>query len=155
MSDEFLIRLGRHEDAPFLAQFNVAMAWETEQKKLDLSTVTRGVTAVLEQAEHGFYVVAEQQGVVVGSLLVTFEWSDWRCARFWWIQSVFVTPECRDQGVFRRLYTFLEAEAGRTPGVCGFRLYVEKSNHTAQKTYARMNMEKASYYMYEVMFDGV
>ena len=153
MSDEVLIRFGKHDDAPVLAQFNVAMAWETEEKQLTLSTVAQGVEAVLEQPEHGFYVVAEQNSEVIGSLLVTYEWSDWRCARFWWIQSVYVKPESRAQGVFRRLYAFLEAEAARTPGVCGFRLYVEQSNHTAQQTYARMNMEKTGYDMYESLFD--
>ncbi len=153
MSDEVLIRYGKHEDAPVLAQFNVAMAWETEEKHLELSTVTKGVEAVVKQSEHGFYVVAEQNADVIGSLLVTYEWSDWRCARFWWIQSVYVKPECRAQGVFRRLYTFLQAEAARTPDVCGFRLYVERSNHTAQRTYTRMNMEKTGYDMYEALFD--
>ena len=134
MSDKVVIRFGRCEDASVLAQFNVAMAWETEEKHLKLSTVTKGVKAVLEQPEHGFYVVAEQHGDVIASLLVTYEWSDWRCARFWWIQSVYVKPECRAQGVFRRLYAFLHAEASGRPEICGFRLYVEKSNHTAQQT---------------------
>ncbi len=154
MSDEVLIRTGKHDDAPELAQFNVAMAWETEQKELKLPIVTRGVEAVLEQPEHGFYVVAEKHGHVIGSLLVTYEWSDWRCARFWWIQSVYVAPEFRAQGVFRRLYTYLEAEAARMRDVCGFRLYVEQSNHPAQQTYTRMNMEKTGYEMYESLFDA-
>ena len=99
-------------------------------------------------------MVAEQNGDVIGSLLVTYEWSDWRCARFWWIQSVYVKPECRAQGVFRRLYAFLQAEAARRPEVCGFRLYVEQSNHTAQQTYTRMNMEKTGYDMYESILDN-
>jgi len=154
MPDELLIRTAKDRDASMLAQFNVAMAWETEHKQLSLETVTKGVNTVLEKPEHGFYVVAEQQGEVIASLLITYEWSDWRCARFWWIQSVYVKPECRAQGVFKRLYAFLQKEALRTPGVCGFRLYVEKSNHTAQKTYARLAMEKASYDFYESVSDS-
>ena len=154
MSDELLIRHGKPSDAPVLAQFNVAMAWETEEKRLDLATVTRGVKAVVQQPEHGFYVVADQNGDVIASLLVTFEWSDWRCARFWWIQSVYVKPDYRSQGVFRRLYSFVETEAKNTPGVCGLRLYVEQSNHIAQKTYARLDMQKTGYDMYEAMFEG-
>jgi len=154
MPDEVLIRFGKHQDAPAVAQFNVAMAKETEQKQLSLKTVTQGVKAVLEQPEHGFYVVAEQNGDAIGSLLVTFEWSDWRCARFWWIQSVYVRPDCRAQGVFRRLYSFLEEEAERNSGVCGFRLYVEQSNHRAQQTYTRLGMEKTGYDMYESLFEG-
>ena len=134
MPNEVLIRTANLKDVSIVAQFNVDMAWETEHKQLSLATVTKGVNTVLEKPEHGFYMVAERQGEVIASLLVTYEWSDWRCARFWWIQSVYVKPECRAQGVFRRLYEFLEEEAARTPGVCGFRLYVEKSNQKAQKT---------------------
>lgn len=149
MRDDFDIRTGTREDAETLAQFNVSMAWETEQKRLDLPTVRRGVEGVFADAEHGFYVVAARDGDVVGSLLVTYEWSDWRCGRYWWVQSVYVTPEFRQRGVFRALYLFVKARAQDEPGVCGLRLYVEKANRTAQQCYSRMGLEEMPYRMYE------
>lgn len=149
MRDDFDIRTGTREDAETLAQFNVSMAWETEQKRLDLPTVRRGVEGVFADAEHGFYVVAARDGDVVGSLLVTYEWSDWRCGRYWWVQSVYVTPEFRQRGVFRALYLFVKARTQDEPGVCGLRLYVEKANRTAQQCYSRMGLEEMPYRMYE------
>ncbi|MEO1848661.1 MAG: GNAT family N-acetyltransferase, partial [Pseudomonadota bacterium] len=91
-------------DAQILAQFNIAMARETESLKLDLPTVLAGVHGVFEETAHGFYLVARLAGKVVGALLITYEWSDWRNGRLWWIQSVYVLPQWRSQGVFRALY---------------------------------------------------
>jgi GNAT superfamily N-acetyltransferase len=149
MSDAVTIRAAEPNDANTLVQFNIAMAWETERKRLDPATVVRGVRTVLANASHGFYVVAIVAGETAGSLLVTYEWSDWRCGRFWWIQSVYVQPECRRMGVFKELYEFIREQASRNPDVCGLRLYVEQSNHTAQNTYTRIGLEETPYRLYE------
>jgi GNAT superfamily N-acetyltransferase len=149
MADEVIIRTGQLGDADTLAQFNIAMAWETERKRLDPATVARGVQAVLTNADHGFYAVAVVAGEVVGSLLVTYEWSDWRCGLFWWIQSVYVRPEFRRRGIFKKLHAFLKDEASRRPHVCGLRLYVEDANHAAQQVYAALDMKRTPYHVYE------
>jgi len=149
MTDDFAIRIGVLEDAETLAQFNAAMAWETEEKKLDLPTVTRGVKGVLADAANGFYVVATSDKEVVGALLVTYEWSDWRCGRYWWVQSVYVRPELRRRGVFRELYCFVKAKAQSDSHVRGLRLYVEKANHDAQQCYSEMGLDEMPYKMYE------
>jgi ribosomal protein S18 acetylase RimI-like enzyme len=151
MGDDFAIRMSVPEDVETLAQFNAAMAWETEEKNLDLPTVTQGVRGVFTDADHGFYVVATSNGDVVGSLLVTYEWSDWRCGRYWWVQSVYVRPEFRQRGVFRGLYLFVKAKAQEEPGVRGLRLYVRKANRNAQQCYSRMGLEEMPYKMYEEM----
>lgn len=153
MSNELLVRIGEEKDADSLARSNIAMAWETEQKRLSPPVVARGVQALLKNPRPGFYVVAEINHEVVGSLMVTYEWSDWRCASFWWIQSVYVKPEFRGQGVFRKLYEFLKEKASREPNVCGFRLYVEQGNRPAQKTYNRVGMKQAPYMLYEESFE--
>ncbi|HKA39395.1 MAG TPA: GNAT family N-acetyltransferase, partial [Burkholderiales bacterium] len=102
-----------------------------------------------DRPELGFYVVAQRNGDIVGSLMVTTEWSDWRNGSFWWIQSVYVLPQARRQGIYRRLHEFVKAEAGRKGDVCGFRLYVERGNVPAQNTYASLGMVETEYKLYE------
>ena len=142
------IRSATSADITHLVAWNTAMAWETEAKRLDPAVLERGVTAVLDEPRRGFYLVAECDGVAVGSLLVTYEWSDWRCGDFWWIQSVYVAPEARRRGVFRALYADV-AERAHAAGAVGLRLYVETENHRAQATYAGLGMERCHYLMYE------
>lgn len=151
MQNNLLVRLGEADDADTLAQFNLAMAWETERKRLDPSTVKRGVRAVLDNGEYGFYVVATSAKEIVGSLLVTFEWSDWRCGLFWWLQSLYVRPDFRRRGVLRRLHEFVAAQAARKSNVCGIRLYADQSNRTAQRAYTALGMRKTDYELYEQM----
>ncbi|MHC4559045.1 MAG: GNAT family N-acetyltransferase [Planctomycetota bacterium] len=144
--------MGEDRDIEALTEFNMAMAWETEQKKLSLPVAAKGVQKVLENPRHGFYLAAEVANEVVGSLMVTFEWSDWRCAVFWWIQSVYVKPEFRKQGIFKHLYEYLKDKASQEPNVCGFRLYVEQSNRIAQSTYGKVGMKDTRYRVYEELF---
>jgi len=154
VSDELLVRLAEDSDIETIVKFNIALAWETEQKKLDAPVVTRGVRTLLNDSGHGFYTVAEIAGRVVGCTLITYEWSDWRCGQFWWIQSVYVDPEFRRRGVFRKLYEYLKEKASGEPHVCGFRLYVEHSNLPGQSTYAGVGMEEVSYRFYEESFEA-
>src|SRR5213078_5115093 len=107
---------------------NRAMALETERKSLWPHVIGAGVRNLLRRPDSGFYSVAETGGRVIGALMVTKEWSDWRNGDFWWIQSVYVKPEHRRRGVYRRLYRFLQALAAKQRAVCGFRLYVERTN---------------------------
>jgi GNAT superfamily N-acetyltransferase len=108
-----------------------------------------GVAAVFAHPEHGFYLVAEMDGAVAGCLLVTYEWSDWRNGVFWWIQSVYVLPQCRRRGVYRALYEGVKARAARHPEVCGCRLYVERSNYDAQEVYRRLGLGQTRYLVFE------
>ena len=143
-----LIRAATPADMPTLLAWNTAMAWETEHKRLDPIVLERGIAGVFEQSQRGFYLIAERDGVAVGSLLVTYEWSDWRCGDFWWIQSVYVAPDARRSGVFRALYAEVERLAGVASAV-GLRLYVETENRRAQATYADLGMQECHYRMYE------
>ncbi len=152
MANDISIRIGEAKDADVLAQANIAMAWETERKRLDPAIIAQGVRTVLSNPQHGFYVIATKDGQIAGSLMITFEWSDWRSGLIWWIQSVYVQPPFRRQGVFKKLYEFVETQAARKPDVCGIRLYVEQSNHTAQQTYANAGMHETSYRIYEKLF---
>ena len=142
------IRPATRADVPHLVDWNAAMAQETEAKTLDRPVLSRGVVGVFDDPRRGFYLVAERDGVAVGSLLVTFEWSDWRNGDFWWIQSVYVVPEARRGGVFRALYAAAR-ERARGAGAVGLRLYVETENHRAQRTYAELGMAPCHYLMYE------
>jgi ribosomal protein S18 acetylase RimI-like enzyme len=149
MNDEITIRIARREDTAALIAFNQAMALETENKTLDPQILSNGVSAVFADEKKGFYVVAENNQVITGGLMVTFEWSDWRSAWFWWIQSVYILPAGRGQGIYRRLYDFVKERAGAKGNVCGFRLYVETENSHAQKVYEKVGMEQSHYLMYE------
>jgi GNAT superfamily N-acetyltransferase len=109
---------------------------------------------VLDDPAHGRYFVAEAGGRPVGQLMITYEWSDWRNGRFWWIQSVYVLPDARRGGVFRALFRHLEDMARDDPGVCGIRLYVERDNLRAQATYRHCGLADAGYAVMEVDYSG-
>jgi GNAT superfamily N-acetyltransferase len=144
------IRAAERGDIANIAAWNAAMAWETEQKRLDLQVLKPGVTAVFDEPRRGFYMVAERDGQAVGCLLVTYEWSDWRNGDFWWVQSVYVAPEARRGGVFRALYRDV-AQRALASGAVGLRLYVETENSRAQRTYQELGMKECHYLMYEQM----
>lgn len=155
MSLEPTVRRAEARDAATIASYNAAMALATEHKALIPEVIGAGVKRLIETPALGFYAVAEHDGKVVGCLLVTQEWSDWRNGLFWWIQSVYVEPDFRRRGVYRKLYEFVKDAAAREPGVCGFRLYVEKDNTVAQETYLSLGMEATDYLMFEELKPGV
>jgi ribosomal protein S18 acetylase RimI-like enzyme len=147
------IRNAHPDDADIIAAFNNAMAEETEGKSLDPGLIGPGVQQLLEDPTKGRYWVAETAGEIVGQILVTYEWSDWRDGMIWWIQSVYVVPGCRRQGVFSALYRHVESVAMTESRVCGIRLYVEKDNKRAQQTYDALGMVETDYRIMEVMLD--
>jgi ribosomal protein S18 acetylase RimI-like enzyme len=144
-----ILRLGNLADADRIADFNTAMALETEALRLRPERVSAGVRHLITHPESGFYLVAELDDSIVGSLLVTTEWSDWRNGLFWWIQSVYVQADSRQRGVYKALYAKVKSLAAATPKVCGFRLYVEQDNRCAQETYRRLGMNETHYRIFE------
>jgi GNAT superfamily N-acetyltransferase len=148
------IRLARLDDAPVLVEFNHRMAAETEDLALDLATLEKGVRAVFADPAKGQYFVAETDGRVIGQLMITHEWSDWRNGDIWWIQSVYVHPDHRRRGVFRALYQHVEA-AARAAGVVLIRLYVHEANHTGQETYESLGMKLTHYKVMEARTPGL
>ncbi len=146
------IRKARLTDAAVIADFNSRLAWETEKLRLKGATVRGGVRALLKDSAKGTYFVVEEQGGVIGQLLITYEWSDWRNGNFWWIQSVYVAAESRSRGVFRALFSHVQKLARSRPAVCGLRLYVEKNNRRAQQAYDQLGMQPTHYAIYETSF---
>ena len=146
------IRQASEDDFSDLVRFNLEMALETEGRKLDAETLKAGVKGIFEDATRGFYLVAEIDGVTTGSLMVTKEWSDWRNGDFWWIQSVYVLPEYRRQGVFRQLYEEARGRAKADDGVCGCRLYVETENQSARQVYLKHGFVETGYLLFEDVF---
>jgi ribosomal protein S18 acetylase RimI-like enzyme len=146
------IRPATPDDAQVIADYNAAMALETEHKRLAPDTVRAGVARGIASPAEARYFVAETGGdgggAVVGQLMVTFEWSDWRNGTFWWVQSVYVHPEHRGRGVFKALYRHVEHLA-RAAGACGLRLYVERENARAQEVYRKLGMADAGYAVFE------
>jgi GNAT superfamily N-acetyltransferase len=144
------IRRGTPADADTIAAFNSAIAEETEGRPLPQGTIARGVRRLLADPTRGVYYVAEREGRVVGQLLVTYEFSDWRDGVFWWIQSVYVSPTARRTGVYRALHEHVASEARAAGDVCGLRFYTDQANTVAQEVYRRLGMSPARYVMYEV-----
>lgn len=146
------VRRAEPRDAIHIVRFQQSMALETEGKRLDQSLISAGVDAVFDDPDKGFYTVAEVGGTVVGSLLITYEWSEWRNATFWWIQSVFVDADHRRRGVYTELHDHIMKQARESEDICGVRLYVERSNHIAQQTYKSLGMGHSHYDLYEIDF---
>ncbi|MFI0400988.1 MAG: GNAT family N-acetyltransferase [Thiolinea sp.] len=149
------IRKAALSDAVVIAEFNQNMAWETEDKQLIPELVLAGVNSLLANSAYGFYLVAELEGQVVGSLMITTEWSDWRNGVFWWVQSVYIRPEFRRQGIYRQLYASVKMLSAEQGNVCGFRLYVEQENHNAQASYRGLGMQATDYLIYEELAVGI
>jgi GNAT superfamily N-acetyltransferase len=144
------IRQGRPDDAATIVEYNRRLATETEGKALDPAALTAGVAAALaDPTRKGPYYLAVDGATILGQLQITLEWSDWRNGWFWWIQSVYVVAEARKKGVFRSLYGHVVELARREPDVVGLRLYVERDNHAAQKTYETLGMKQAAYLLLE------
>jgi GNAT superfamily N-acetyltransferase len=146
-----VVRAARIDDLEALVEGNVALAEESEHVRLDADTLRQGIRALLESRAPGRYWVAELDGRVVGQLLITFEWSDWRNRMVWWIQSVYVSPEVRRRGVFRELFERAKREA-QEAGAGGLRLYVDTANTRAQAVYAALGMNGDHYRVFEAMF---
>ena len=148
------VRAARTDDCATLVQFNAAMALETEDKALEPSVLSAGIAAVLAEPARGFYLIAECDGAIAGCLMITFEWSDWRNGDWWWLQSVYIAPPFRRRGVFSALYAEVERLAGAQAHVIGVRLYVERENTHAQRTYAALGLHETHYRMFEKTLRG-
>jgi len=153
MAPPLTIRRAALADLESLVAGNAALALETEQLHLETGTLREGIRAILDGRAPGCYWVAEMDHCVVGQLLITYEWSDWRNRMVWWIQSVYIAPASRRHGVFRALYDHARAEAQRA-GAGGLRLYVDATNAKAQAVYAALGMNGDHYRVFEEMFPG-
>ena len=144
----YTIEIGNAEDIADIARFQVAMAMESEGTTLNLERVTRGVTMAMADDAKGRYIVARIDGKAVGSLMLTREWSDWNCQWYWWIQSVYVEPQHRKKGVYKAMYSKVK-EMAQAENVSQVRLYVDKTNTSAQHAYQCLGMNETHYLMYE------
>ena len=142
------VRKAVQEDSSVISEFQIKMAWETERLALSPETVINGVKAVFDKPSRGQYWVATDNDRVIASLLITYEWSDWRNTDIWWLQSVYVIPEFRRKGIFRKMYSHIKTEAEKQ-NVAVLRLYVETNNVAAQKTYEAIGMKSEHYRLYE------
>jgi GNAT superfamily N-acetyltransferase len=150
------VRLARPEDVAAIVSFSAAMALETEGRRLNPDRLHDGTVTLIQSPDRGFFMVAELEQAndrqLLGQLMITYEWSDWRNGAFWWIQSVYVDPAWRRQGVFRRMHETVMATAKTSQNICGVRLYVEESNGAAQAVYRKVGLTPSSYAIFETDF---
>jgi ribosomal protein S18 acetylase RimI-like enzyme len=156
LPNQLIIRAANLDDVDSIITFSAAMALETENRRLDEARLREGTLSLLNAPSYGFFIVTElrdeEQRRLIGQLMITYEWSDWRNAVFWWIQSVYVATPWRRQGVFRRMHDVIVGQAKADPRVCGIRLYVEQDNRTAQTVYQRVGLSRSAYAVYEQDF---
>ena len=133
-----------------IADFNQRLAAETEDLRLEPDRIEPGVAAVLKDPAKGIYYVAEMAGEIVGQVMITYEWSDWRNGMMWWLQSVYVLPQSRQQGVFRLLFQHVESLARGRTDVCALRLYMHADNTRARQSYERLGMKHTKYEVFEL-----
>lgn len=156
LPDRILVRSACWNDLEALVAFSAAMALETEGRRLDLARLREGTRSLLAAPDQGFFMVAElpEPGCphLIGQLMITFEWSDWRNGVFWWVQSVYVDPAWRRRGVFRTMHQHVLDKAKADTRVCGIRLYVERDNRAAQAVYQRVGLAPSAYAVYEQDF---
>jgi len=143
------IRKGKLSDSKHIVELQLQMARETEGLELNKKVVSKGVHGVFQEPARGTYWIAEEKGEVLGVLLAIPEWSDWRNGTVLWIHSLYVIPEARGQGVFKKLYLNLKKQVEQSPELAGIRLYVDKQNKPAQKVYEKLGMNKHHYELYE------
>lgn len=144
-----VIRKAKQDDLKFIVQFNYNLAYETEGKKLDEEILYKGVKEIVCDEAKGVYYVCEINGQVVGQIMYTYEWSDWRNGTFIWVQSVYVDKDYRGKGIFKELYNKVKEICDNSNDYVGIRLYVERENYNAQRTYQKIGMSECNYYMYE------
>ncbi len=144
-----MIRRAREDDARRIAEYQIAMALETENKQLDPAIVHPAVESVFADPGKGFYLVAEMDGQPVGTLMITYEWSDWRNSNMWYIQSVYVDQPFRGRGIFRQLYQHV-IDLAAQQDVMFVRLYVDAANARAQRIYESLGMKRLPYFMYDI-----
>ena len=156
LPNQLIIRAANLDDVESIIAFSAAMALETENRHLDVARLREGTLSLLNTPSYGFFMVAEvretERPRLVGQLMITYEWSDWRNGVFWWIQSVYVDPAWRRRGVFRRIHDAVVLQAKADPKVCGIRLYVEQENHAAAAVYQRVGLARSAYQVYEEDF---
>jgi GNAT superfamily N-acetyltransferase len=156
LPNQLIIRAANLDDVESIITFSAAMALETENRQLNVARLREGTLSLLNTPSYGFFMVAElrdgEQRRLIGQLMITYEWSDWRNGVFWWIQSVYVDPAWRRRGVFRRIHEAVVSQAKADVKVCGLRLYVEQYNHTAEAVYQRVGLKRSVYKVYEEDF---
>jgi ribosomal protein S18 acetylase RimI-like enzyme len=146
-----IIREATLADLSTLVSFQMRMAKETENIELDEKLLTQGITELLNHPEHGKYYVAVEGNIALGCLMTTYEWSDWRCGTVLWIQSVYIDSAHRSKGVYSTMYQYFQEKVKQDPSLRGIRLYVDKTNKKAQRTYERLGMNGEHYATYEWM----
>ena len=139
------------DDLPNMVDFQLKMASETEGLELDKTVLERGIESALNDSGKARYFIAKNNDKTVGMLMITTEWSDWRAGWVWWIQSVYVIPEMRGEGVFGALYSYVKELVTEMHDVMGIRLYVDKRNLRAQKVYEAVGMTGEHYATFEWM----
>ena len=146
-----IVRKANLNDLDVIVEFNLNLALETEDKQLDKDILRKGIEKVLKGEIQGKYFVCEEEGIVIGQMMILYEWSDWRNGECIWIQSVYVHKDYRRNGVFKMLFNHVKESCDSNEKFVGLRLYVDKENLKAQQTYAQMAMYENNYYMYEYM----
>lgn len=145
------IRKATLQDVPTLSEFSLALAKEVGVSLSDegKKNIVEGVTAPIKNESHGFFLVAENDQEIIGSLFVTKEWNTWLNGEWWFLYDVYTKPEFRNQGVLRTLFTAVEEIGKQDPLFKGIRLLVLQNNTVAKAAYQNLGMKNFSREVWE------
>ena len=117
MTTAYTIRPGTAADIDTLVVFTHAEAMDAERRGLDPGEARRGVEGAFAAVPKSRYWVVEgPKGGLVASASIVTEWSNFRGGDYWWIQSLYVTPEHRGQGLVDTLLAHLTDQARNCRG---------------------------------------
>lgn len=146
-----MIRVATIEDADIIVKYNILLAKETEDIDLNEDIVKKGVLNLINDKSKGSYFLYVKDSAVIGQAMITYEWSDWRNKNFWWIQSVYVNKDNRNQKVFKNIFNYIISLA-KDMDTCGIKLYVDEKNHMAQDVYSSLGLKSSHYNLFEIYF---
>lgn len=144
-----LIKIAKLQDAYKIAQNNIMLAEESENMKIQYEKVLKGVRGIIADKKKGFYLVIEQENEILGQIMVTYEWSDWRGKNIWWLQSIYVQEKWRRKGLMGKMLEEIK-KMSREYDVFAIRLYVHEGNKNAIEAYEHIGMEKSPYYIFSL-----
>ena len=143
------IKIATIHDAEKIARNNIMLAEESENKKIQYQNVLKGVRGIITNKEKGFYLVMEGETEILGQIMITYEWSDWRGKDIWWLQSIYVQEKWRGKGIMRKMLEEIKKMTGEYD-VYALRLYVHEDNKKAIEAYEHVGMKKSPYYIFSL-----
>ena len=139
------VREASIDDLNVIVDFIAEEAREAEGRTQDRKTLESGIgEALRDDSIAKYWLLVDGLGVAIGCASVVKEWSDWNAGYYWWIQSMYIAPDCRGKGYLNALIGSI-ARAARKEKCVELRLYVHERNKTAVRAYEKAGLGVSPY----------